>query len=125
LSPTHFFDAIALVAFLEDFADRIYHVHIKDSIRRLDGRHSILSLHLSFGDRRRGWDFVSPGRGGVDFEQIVRTLNQIGYEGPLSVEWEDSGMHREQGAPEALAMVRKVNFSASTQAFDAAFTRKD
>jgi sugar phosphate isomerase/epimerase len=60
----------------------------------------------------------------VDFEQIVRTLNSIGYDGPLSVEWEDSGMHREQGAPEALQLVRRVNISASTQAFDAAFTRK-
>lgn len=123
--PSHFHHQfVDPVAFLEEFADRIYHVHIKDSIRRLDGRHSILSSHLSFGDRRRGWDFVSPGRGGVDFEQIVRTLNQIGYEGPLSVEWEDSGMHRDQGAPEALAMARRVNISASTVAFDAAFQRK-
>jgi sugar phosphate isomerase/epimerase len=112
------------VSFLEEFSDRIYHVHVKDSIRRLDGRRSILASHLGFGDRRRGWDFVSPGRGGVDFEQIVRTLNSIGYDGPLSVEWEDSGMHREQGAPEALQLVRRVNISASTQAFDAAFTRK-
>jgi sugar phosphate isomerase/epimerase len=109
------------VLFLEEFADRIYHVHVKDSIRRLDGRHSILGSHLSFGDRRRGWDFVSPGRGGVDFEQIGRTLNEIGYQGPLSVEWEDSGMNREQGAPEALKMVKHFNFSASDTAFDAAF----
>ncbi len=112
------------VIFLEEFADRIYHVHIKDSIRRLDGRHSILSSHLPFGDRRRGWDFVSPGRGGIDFEQIVRTLNQIGYAGPLSVEWEDSGMQRERGAAEALELVKRVNFSASEQAFDAAFSKK-
>jgi sugar phosphate isomerase/epimerase len=112
------------VIFLEEFADRIYHVHIKDSIRRLDGRHSILSSHLPFGDRRRGWDFVSPGRGGIDFEQIVRTLNQIGYTGPLSVEWEDSGMQRERGAAEALELVKRVNFSASEQAFDAAFSKK-
>ncbi|MEP7288352.1 MAG: sugar phosphate isomerase/epimerase family protein [Chloroflexota bacterium] len=112
------------VIFLEEFADCIYHVHIKDSIRRLDGRHSILGSHLAFGDRRRGWDFVSPGRGGVDFEQIVRTLNQIGYAGPLSVEWEDSGMQRERGAAEALELVKRVNFSASDQAFDAAFSNK-
>src|SRR5260221_1157690 len=112
------------VIFLEEFADRIYHVHIKDAIRRLDGRHSILGSHLGFGDRRRGWDFVSPGRGGVDFDQSVRTLNQIGYQGPLSVEWEDSGMQRERGAAEALAHVKSVNFSASEQAFDAAFSKK-
>ncbi len=112
------------VNFLEEFGDRIYHVHVKDSIRRLDGRHSILGSHLGFGDRRRGWDFVSVGRGGIDFEQIIRTLNQIGYDGPLSVEWEDSGMHRERGAQEALKHVQSVNFSASTQAFDAAFSNQ-
>jgi sugar phosphate isomerase/epimerase len=112
------------VAFLEEFPDRIYHVHVKDSIRRLDGRHSILGSHLGFGDRRRGWDFVSPGRGGIDFEQIVRTLNQIGYNGPLSVEWEDSGMVRERGAQEALEVVRRADISPSSVAFDAAFERK-
>src|SRR5258706_2192391 len=123
--PSHLYHQfVDSVAFLETFADRIYHVHVKDSIRRLDGRHSILGSHMSFGDRRRGWDFVSPGRGGVDFEQIVRTLYQIGYNGPLSIEWEDSGMTREQGAPEALKMVKSVNFSASEQAFDAAFAKK-
>jgi sugar phosphate isomerase/epimerase len=112
------------VMFLEAFADRIYHVHVKDSARRLDGRHSILSSHLSFGDPRRGWDFVSPGRGGVDFQAIARTLNHIGYNGPLSVEWEDSGMNREQGAQEALGVVKHNNFSASEQAFDAVFAKE-
>jgi sugar phosphate isomerase/epimerase len=123
--PSHLYHQfIDPVAFLESFPDRIYHVHIKDAIRRLDGRRSILGSHLNFGDRRRGWDFVSPGRGGIDFEQIVRTLNTLGYDGPLSVEWEDVGMHREQGAQEALALVRRVDISPSSVAFDAAFERK-
>ena len=123
--PSHFHHQfVDPVPFIEEFSDRIYHVHVKDSIRRLDGRHSILSSHLNFGDRRRGWDFVSPGRGGVDFEQMIRSLNAIGYEGPLSVEWEDSGMMREQGAQEALALVRRANISPSSVAFDAAFERK-
>ena len=123
--PSHLYHQfIDPVIFLEEYSKQIYHVHIKESIRRLDGRHSILGSHLNFGDRRRGWDFVSPGRGGVDFEQIVRTLNQIGYDGSLSVEWEDNGMNREQGASEALALVKKMNFSASTQSFDSAFASK-
>ncbi|MBX3084944.1 MAG: sugar phosphate isomerase/epimerase [Anaerolineae bacterium] len=123
--PSHFYHQfLDPVPFIEEFADRIYHVHVKDSIRRLDGRRSILASHLNFGDRRRGWDFVSPGRGGVDFEQMIRSLNGIGYDGPLSVEWEDSGMMREQGAQEALALVRRVNISPSSVAFDAAFERK-
>lgn len=111
------------VAFIETFADRIYHVHIKDSLKRLDGRRSILASHLAFGDRRRGWDFVSPGRGEIDFEQIVRSLNAIGYDGPLSVEWEDSGMAREAGAAEAVQVVRRADIAPSAVAFDAAFQK--
>jgi sugar phosphate isomerase/epimerase len=111
------------VAFLEAFPDRIFHVHVKDSRLNLTGRNSILSSHLSFGDARRGWDFVSPGHGDVKFDPIIRALNRIGYGGPLSVEWEDSGMNREFGAQEALQMVRRLNFSPSDVAFDAAFSK--
>ena len=109
------------VLFLETFADRIYHVHVKESVRHLDGRSSILGSHLNFGDPRRGWDFVSAGHGGLNWEAIFRTLNHIGYDGPLSVEWEDNGMDREYGVQEALAYVRRHNFPPSTLAFDAAF----
>jgi len=98
-------------------------VHVKDARRRLDGRRSILASHLPFGDAERGWDFVSPGRGDVDFEAFVRALNRIGYGGPLSIEWEDSGMDREWGAPDALGFVRRIDFAPSAVAFDAAFAR--
>jgi sugar phosphate isomerase/epimerase len=107
--------------FLDEFSDRIFHVHVKDVKIRLNGRNSILSSHLAFGDPDRGWDFVSPGHGDIRWDEIVRKLNQIHYSGPLSIEWEDSGMEREWGAQDALAMVKKVNFEPSSQAFDAAF----
>ncbi len=110
-------------AFIEEFAGRIYHFHIKDSRKRLDGRRSILGSHLDFGEADRGWDFVSPGHGDVDLEGCVRALNRIGYAGPLSIEWEDSGMDREYGAQDALAFARRTDFAPSTQAFDAAFAR--
>jgi sugar phosphate isomerase/epimerase len=123
--PSHFVhQLINPVFFIEEFADRIFHVHVKDSRVQLDGRNSILSSHLDFGDRHRGWDFVSPGRGDVKWDQIIRALNRARYQGPLSIEWEDSGMDREWGAPEALAMVRKQDFTPSSVAFDAAFTSK-
>lgn len=123
--PSHFvhqlFDP---VEFINDFPDRIFHVHVKDSRVQLTGRNSILSSHLDFGDHRRGWDFVSPGRGDVKWDRIIRALNRIGYQGPLSIEWEDSGMDREWGAPEALKVVRGQDFTASSAAFDAAFAAK-
>ena len=55
------------VEFIRTFPDRIYHVHMKDAIVTLNGRSGILASHLNFGDPRRGWDFRSPGRGGVEF----------------------------------------------------------
>ena len=124
--PSHFIHQfINPVFFVEEFGDRIFHVHVKDSRVQLNGRNSILSSHLDFGDPRRGWDFVSPGRGDVQWDQLVRALNRVGYQGPLSIEWEDSGMDREWGAPEALKMIRSQDFTPSTQAFDAAFEAKD
>ncbi|MGD9645090.1 MAG: sugar phosphate isomerase/epimerase family protein [Pirellulales bacterium] len=120
--PSHLqWQGIDPVEFLRAFPDRIYHVHIKDAVVRLDGRSGILGSHLPFGDPRRGWDFRSPGRGSVNFEEIIRTLNQIGYDGPLSVEWEDPGMDREAGAREACEFVRRLDFAPSGAAFDAAF----
>lgn len=106
--------------FLRDFADRIYHVHMKDIKVRLDGRAGILGSHIEFGDMRRGWNFVSLGHGDVDFDGIIRELNAIQYEGPLSVEWEDSGMERSYGAKEAYEFIKKMNFNRSTTAFDSA-----
>ncbi len=109
------------VEFINAFPERIFHMHVKDSKVNLTGRNSILGSHLDFGDHRRGWDFVSPGHGDVEWDPIIRALNRIGYNGPLSIEWEDSGMDREFGAQEALDMVRGMDFTPSNVAFDAAF----
>jgi len=122
--PSHLhWQGVDPVEFIRTFADRIYHVHIKDAIVTLNGRGGILASHLNFGDPRRGWDFRSPGRGGVNFEEIIRALNAIGYDGPLSVEWEDAGMQREAGAKEACEFVKRIDFPPSNVAFDAAFSK--
>jgi len=122
--PSHLlWQMIDPVKFLYEFRDRIYHVHMKDAALQLNGRNGILSSHLNFGSPERGWDFRSLGHGSVNFEEIIRALNHIGYNGPLSVEWEDSGMEREHGAKEACAFVKKIDFAPSSVAFDAAFDR--
>ena len=107
--------------FIREFADRIYHVHMKDSAVTLDGKAGILGSHIEFGDLRRGWNFRSLGHGDVDFEEMIRELNAAGYGGPLSVEWEDNGMDREFGAAESVEFVKRMNFSASDVAFDGDF----
>ncbi|MFG0307432.1 MAG: sugar phosphate isomerase/epimerase family protein [Phycisphaerales bacterium JB040] len=124
--PSHLvWQGIDPAKFVDAFADRIYHVHVKDAATTLDGTTSILASHLGFGDPRRGWDFRSPGRGDVDFESITRALNRANYQGPLSVEWEDSAMDREHGAEEAAAFVKAIDFQPSNRAFDAAFDKDE
>jgi sugar phosphate isomerase/epimerase len=117
--PSHLvWQGVNTAVFLRDFANKIYHVHMKDVSVTLDGKAGILGSHITFGDTRRGWNFVSPGHGNVDFDKIIRELNAMNYKGPLSVEWEDSGMDREFGAKEACEYVKKVDFSPSRLAFD-------
>lgn len=122
--PSHLiWQGVDPAIFLHDFAGRVIHVHIKDTYVNRDGRTGILGSHLPFGDFRRGWDFVSPGHGDVDFDKIIRVLNAVNYDGPLSVEWEDCGMDRIFGAKEACEYVRKMDFPASTLSPDASYGR--
>ncbi len=107
--------------FLRAFPDRIYHVHMKDAAVTLDGESGILSSHLNFGTPGRGWDFRSVGRGDVDFEAIIRALNDLDYAGPLSIEWEDAAMDRFAGARESCAFTKQVDFEKSNRVFDEAF----
>ena len=117
--PSHLvWQGIESHVFISDFPDRIYHVHMKDAAVTLDGRTGIIGSHLPFGDLRRGWNFRSLGHGDVNFEEIIRHLNAIGYGGPLSVEWEDNGMDREFGAAESVDFVKSINFAPSDIAFD-------
>lgn len=120
--PSHLlWQGVDPVEFIRAFPDRMYHAHIKDAIVTLNGRTGILTSHLNFGDARRGWDFRSPGRGGVNFEECIRALNAAGYGGPLSVEWEDCGMDRDTGGREACEFVKRMDFQPSNVQFDAAF----
>ncbi|MBQ1442840.1 MAG: sugar phosphate isomerase/epimerase [Renibacterium sp.] len=124
--PSHFlWQDLDPMGFLFDFRDRIYHVHVKESTKQLNGRNGRLGSLLPWGDPRRGWDFVSAGHGEVPWDKIFRMLNSIGYAGPTSIEWEDAGMDRMVGAPEALGLVRKLAaITPSEAAFDAAFATK-
>jgi sugar phosphate isomerase/epimerase len=122
--PSHLhWQQVDPVKFLKAFPDRIYHVHMKDAALTLDGESGILASHLNFGTPGRGWDFRSLGRGGVNFEEIIRTLNALNYTGPLSVEWEDAAMDREFGAPEACRFVKQLDFPKSDRVFDEAFSK--
>ncbi len=121
--PSHLgYQGVDYVKFIRTFSDRIYHAHMKDVWwGHGDGTVGVFGGHTNFGDARRFWDFRSLGHGDIKFEDIIVALNDVGYRGPLSVEWEDIRMDRIHGATEAAAFVRKVDFPASGIAFDAAF----
>ncbi len=123
--PSHLaYQGVDYVRFLRRFPDRIYNAHMKDVWwGKGDGSVGVFGGHTSFGDARRHWDFRSVGRGMIDFESIIVALNDIGYAGPLSVEWEDSRMDRIHGATESAAFCRRLDFKPAVGAFDAAFAK--
>jgi len=121
--PSHFgYQGVDYIGFIYRFKKNIFHVHMKDVWwSQIPTEAGVFGGHTEFGDRRRYWDFRSLGRGSIDFEEIIRALNRIGYNGPLSVEWEDSGMNRDEGAREACQFVKDVDFNPSEISFDSAF----
>jgi sugar phosphate isomerase/epimerase len=123
--PSHLgYQAVDYVKFIRTFGNRIYHVHMKDVWwGHGDGTVGVFGGHTTFADPRRHWDFRSLGHGDIRFEEIIVALNDVGYQGPLSVEWEDSRMDREHGAAEACAFVKRIDFKPSAIAFDAQFDR--
>ncbi len=125
--PSHLgYQGVDYVKFIYEFSDRIFHVHMKDAYWSDKPKDAgVFGGHTDFGDPARFWEFRSLGRGTVDFEEIIRALNEVKYSGPLSVEWEDIRMNREAGAAEACSFVKAVDFEPSDVAFDAAFDKKN
>ena len=123
--PSHLgYQGVDYVKFIRTFADRIFNAHMKDAWwGKGDGSAGVFGGHTSFGDARRFWDFRSVGRGMIDFESLIVALNDIGYSGPLSVEWEDSRMDRVHGATESAAFCKRLDFKPAAGAFDAAFDK--
>jgi len=125
--PSHLgYQGVDYIKFIRTFGPRLFHCHVKDAWwGHGDGSVGVFGGHTDFGDARRFWDFRSPGRGDVNFEEVIVALNDVGYQGPLSVEWEDIRMDRVHGGTEAAAFVRKIDFAPSKVAFDAAFDKSN
>ena len=123
--PSHFgYQGVDYVEFIYKFSDRINHVHMKDvSWSEFPTEAGVFGGHVDFHKRNRYWDFKSVGRGKINFERIIRALNEIEYTGPLSVEWEDGAMDREAGGAESAEYVKRVDFPASNIVFDEQFDK--
>jgi sugar phosphate isomerase/epimerase len=125
--PSHLgYQGVDYVKFIRTFGPRIFHAHMKDVWwGHGDGTVGVFGGHTTFGNPGRFWDFRSVGRGDINFEEIIVALNDVNYQGPLSVEWEDIRMDREHGAAESCAFLRKLDFARSQIAFDAAFDKEN
>jgi sugar phosphate isomerase/epimerase len=123
--PSHLaYQGVDYIRFIRTFGARIFNAHMKDAWwGKGDGTVGTFGGHTSFGDPRRTWDFRSVGRGMIDFESIIVALNDVGYQGPLSVEWEDSRMDRVHGATESAAFCKRLDFKPAAGAFDAVFAK--
>jgi sugar phosphate isomerase/epimerase len=99
--------------FLRTHFQHIWHVVIQDVAVMLNGRSGLLGSLLPFSDHRRGWSYRAPGQGNVEWPNVLRTLHQIGYDGPLTVSINDADMDRDFAAAEAVSFLRRLDFEPS------------
>ena len=108
------------VEFVRRFPERIFHVHCQDAAIRLDGRSGLFGPWPA-GDARRGWDARAPGHGGVDWESLIRALNDVGYDAALAVDFEDAGMDRDWGGEDACRFIKRLDFTPAPRNAEQAF----
>jgi sugar phosphate isomerase/epimerase len=82
------------VRFLAEFADRIFHVHAKDTQILPEGLYQFGNLQPSIHAPPHGygghhWRYTIPGNGHARWPVLLRMLGRIGYGGPVSIELED------------------------------------
>lgn len=105
---------IDYLRFLQEFGERVYHVHGKDA--------EILSESLyeygheqpaTFAERipygGHSWRYTIPGHGINRWGQILRLLGEKGYKGCVSIELEDANFFR-QAAAEQLGILQGARF---------------
>ena len=95
--PSHLaWQGIDYVAAVVEFEDRIFHTHAKDVAIRQDRLRRIGVLE---GD---WWRYVIPGFGTIGWAEYIHMLRQVGYDGVLSIEHEDSAFPVEEGFAKGL-----------------------
>lgn len=92
--PSHFARIqIDYIRLLHEFGDRVRHVHLKDTEIIAEKLYESGILGESFGNTyvcgEGWWRYTIPGEGVVDWCQVIRRLEEFGYDGVLSVELED------------------------------------
>jgi sugar phosphate isomerase/epimerase len=96
LDPSHLvWQMIDIPRAIDEFGDRIYHIHAKDLEIDREGlyQHGIMSSGI-------GWQVPRmPGLGDVDWGALFSALYRVDYNGVICIEHED---HRFEGSDEAI-----------------------
>jgi sugar phosphate isomerase/epimerase len=103
---------VSVVQFIREFADYIHCAHVKGVwVAREHCRAGRLGGHRPMGHWANGWNFVTAGtaRDANSLEEIFIELNRVGYDGAVSIEWEDNDAEQHAGARTALAFARRAD----------------
>jgi sugar phosphate isomerase/epimerase len=97
---------VSVVQFIREFGERIHCAHVKGVwVAREHCRAGRLGGHRPMGHWSNGWNFVTAGtaRDANSLEEIFIELNRVGFDGAVSIEWEDNDAEQHAGARTALA----------------------
>jgi sugar phosphate isomerase/epimerase len=103
---------VSVIEFIREFKDRIHCAHVKGVwVAPEHCRGGRLGGHRGMGHWTNGWTFVTAGtaRDANSLEEIFIELNRVGFDGAVSIEWEDNDAEQHAGAKTALANCRKAD----------------
>jgi sugar phosphate isomerase/epimerase len=112
---------VSVVQFIREFGNHIHCAHIKGvQVIREHTRAGLLGGHRPMGHKVNGWNFVTAGtqRDANSVEEILIELNRTGFDGAISIEWEDNDAEQHAGAKAALANVRRADLPPSGMRHD-------
>jgi sugar phosphate isomerase/epimerase len=112
---------VSVIDFIREFKDYIHCAHVKGVwVAREHCRAGRLGGHRPMGHWANGWNFVTAGtqRDANSLEEIFIELNRVGYDGAVSIEWEDNDADQFSGAKTALANCHKADLPPSGMRHD-------
>jgi sugar phosphate isomerase/epimerase len=112
---------VSVVQFIREFPEFIHCAHVKGVwVAREHCRAGRLGGHRPMGHWANGWNFVTAGtdRDANSLEEIFIELNRVGFDGAVSIEWEDNDAEQHAGAKTALACCRRADVPPSGMRHD-------
>jgi len=112
---------VSVIDFIREFPDFIHCAHVKGVwVAREHCRAGRLGGHRPMGHWANGWNFVTAGtaRDANSLEDIFIELNRVGFDGAVSIEWEDNDADPFAGAKAGLANCHKADLPPSGMKHD-------